>query len=62
VGPGTAQVNGVAGSGMVGGGCTTSQAQGGWHCCGLENGIIGLGMAHAWLMVSPARVREVGNT
>jgi hypothetical protein len=42
-------------------GCTTPWAQGGRRCCMLENGVVGLGMAPAWLMTSLARVREGGS-
>jgi hypothetical protein len=41
-------------------GCTASWAQGGHHCCGLENVDVGLETAPVWLTASSARVGEDG--
>jgi hypothetical protein len=41
-------------------GCTTSWDRGGRHCCGLENGVVGLGTMPVWSMAPPARVWEDG--
>jgi hypothetical protein len=45
-----------------GAGCIASQAQGRGYCCGLRNGITGLGMNPALSTAPPARVRDDGGT
>jgi hypothetical protein len=40
--------------------CTESWAWVGQHCCRIENGVEGLGTAHAWSTASLAQVGEDG--
>jgi hypothetical protein len=54
VGPGTARVDGIVGSGTTWGAHR--------HELGKDDGVAGLGTAPAWSMASPARVGEDDGT